>query len=229
MSDEKTFSRPTGAATHKRGRGRPSRISDTIERMRPGKEGEQPQKVQVPITEALCDVMRIGNYLETACAQVGIDKKIVYEWLKRGAREKRGKYTEFRFGVEKAQHDSEALLVGRIVGAGKEHWQANAWMLERKFPAKYGQRIRLTVDKELTDAVDRLEVEFRSEPAILERALRALAGDSNIPIGALEGEDGHALAGLPPAATVRASSDTGVRAAEALVEIDGGAGESLDE
>lgn len=211
-------------------RGRPSKISDTVKRKRPDPERRDVLvEVDVPIVDVIVEQLRIGNYFETACAVAGIDKTTGYLWLKKGAKQTRGAFRDFSNSVEKAQHEAEAVLVGRIVAHGKEQWQANAWMLERKFPEKYGQRIRLTIDRELTDAVQRVEVEFRDEPQLLERALRALAGDSSAPAHNPASLAGEAIAGLPPAARVRPDGDAGLRAADALVEADGSSGEGVDE
>jgi hypothetical protein len=82
----------------------------------------------------------MGNYIETASAYAGITKSTLYEWMKRGAREKRGKYKEFSNAVEKAMAEAEMWDVALIAQAAKENWQAAAWRLERKYPARWGRK-----------------------------------------------------------------------------------------
>jgi hypothetical protein len=131
--------------------GRPSKISDMVEVHREG------GVVSLPITDAICDVLKLGNYLETAAAVVGIERQTLYNWIEKGRRAKSGPYRQFFDAVEKAQSNAESLLVGRIMVAGVKEWQANAWMLERKWPRKYGRQVQIVVRDELTAFVDFLE------------------------------------------------------------------------
>nr|WP_255724707.1 hypothetical protein [Shimazuella soli] len=82
----------------------------------------------------------MGNYIETASAYAGINKTTLYDWLKRGARENRGKYRAFSNAVEKAMAEAEMRDVALIAQAAKENWQAAAWRLERKYPARWGRK-----------------------------------------------------------------------------------------
>jgi transposase len=97
---------------------------------------EVPAEVQQKIIQALLG----GNYLETAAAYAGIHKSTLYNWLKRGARQKTGPFRDFSDAVRKAQADAEVRDVARIAQAAAVNWQACAWRLERKFPAKWGRR-----------------------------------------------------------------------------------------
>lgn len=104
----------------------------------------RPSKLNPALQETICKSLSIGNYLETAAAVSGVSKSTVYDWLKRGAREKaegkKSPYTAFSDAVEKAQAQGEQRLVLIIAKASEEHWQAAAWHLERKYPSKWGRR-----------------------------------------------------------------------------------------
>lgn len=120
----------------------------------------RPIKLTPELQEELVKVIRAGNYIETACAYVGINKTTFYDWLKRGAREKerlaknpnaRPKKSEQPFvelsnAVEKALAQAEIRDVAIIGKAAEENWQAAAWRLERKFPERWGRKERLTAD-----------------------------------------------------------------------------------
>ena len=47
----------------------------------------RPTKLNEDITEEIVKAIKLGNYLETAAAYVGISKSTLYDWLRRGKRE----------------------------------------------------------------------------------------------------------------------------------------------
>lgn len=117
--------------------------------------GGRPTKLNYEVQEKIIQAIKAGNYIETAAAYAGISKSTLYDWLKRGEREKQRVaknpsyrirksekiYVEFSDAVEKALAEAEmrdVLLIGK---AAEEQWQAAAWRLERKFPERWGRRI----------------------------------------------------------------------------------------
>ncbi len=123
-----------------------------------GKMG-RPSKISYDLIKKITDAIRAGNYIETASAYAGINKSTLYDWLKRGQRERqrvaknaRNKvqkkeriYVEFSDAVEKALAEAEMRDVLTITKAASEQWQAAAWRLERKFPDRWGRR-RLDIE-----------------------------------------------------------------------------------
>jgi transposase-like protein len=81
----------------------------------------RPEKLISEIQQKIVDPLRMGNYIETASAYAGITKSTLYEWLKRGAREKRGKYKEFSNAVEKAMAEAERRDIALIAQSAKEN------------------------------------------------------------------------------------------------------------
>lgn len=117
----------------------------------------RPEKLTPEIQEKVVQLLTAGNYIETAALMAGITKVSVYNWLKKGRAAKGGMYREFFNAIERAQAAAEnrsVLLIGR---AANDQWQAAAWMLERKFPAKWGLRVQVTVREELAAALARLQ------------------------------------------------------------------------
>jgi transposase len=100
----------------------------------------RPTKLTPALQQEVVTLLRAGNYIETACAFVDVDKASLYAWLKRGNRQKTGIYRDFLNATEKAIAEAEIrdLEVIRKDGA----WQGAAWRLERKFPDKWGRRDR---------------------------------------------------------------------------------------
>lgn len=117
----------------------------------------RPTKLNEEVARRIVDLVRVGNFLETASEAAGVERRTVSRWLKRGAEEETGPFREFREAVEKAQAESESRDVALIAKAAKDDWQAAAWRLERKFPAKYAVRVRQVIEEELQRLLDRLE------------------------------------------------------------------------
>lgn len=113
----------------------------------------RPSKLTPEIQEKIVQAIRAGNYIETAAAYAGIDKTTLYDWLKRGARAKTGKYREFSNAVEKALAEAEVRDVAIIAKAAEKHWQAAAWRLERKHWQRWGRKERHEVTGEGGGAV----------------------------------------------------------------------------
>ncbi len=119
----------------------------------------RPSKISNEIKHKIITAIRAGNYIETASAYAGISKSTLYDWLRRGEREKQRAeenprykirksekpYVEFSNAVEKALAEAEVRDVAIIAKASEEQWQAAAWRLERKFPDRWGRK-RLDIE-----------------------------------------------------------------------------------
>ncbi len=104
----------------------------------------RPTKFSAAVSAKIVAFIMAGNYLEAAAAAAGVCKATVYDWLKKGApgnkkKDPKGIYREFSDAVEKAGGAAEVVAVGQIVQAGETAWQARAWWLERRFPARWGR------------------------------------------------------------------------------------------
>jgi len=101
----------------------------------------RPTKLTPETQTKIVNLLRAGNYVETAAAFCDIDKPSIYDWLKRGNRQKTGIYRDFLNAVERAQAEAEIRDLEAIRKDGA--WQGSAWRLERKFPQKWGRKERL--------------------------------------------------------------------------------------
>jgi len=101
----------------------------------------------------LYNLIKAGNYIETASAVAGINKDTFYEWVKYGCRLKEGRkkknknitpedmqFIEFSDAVEEALAIAEARDLKRIDDAAENDWRAAAWKLERRNPQRWGVR-----------------------------------------------------------------------------------------
>lgn len=96
--------------------------------------------VQTKLTKALAS----GCYRETAAHVAGIGVSTLYRWLEQGEadieHDKATPYRELREAIEKAEAAAEKKLLEIILAAAPKNWQAAAWTLERKNPARWGRR-----------------------------------------------------------------------------------------
>ena len=92
----------------------------------------RPSKLTPERLEKILESLREGNYRDTAAEGAGIAYNTFREWEKKGGVEEKGK---------RAEAEGEQLHIRRINKAGEEGaWQADAWMLERKDPKKWGRK-----------------------------------------------------------------------------------------
>jgi len=127
----------------------------------------------------------MGAYIETAAAYAGINKSTLYDWMKRGARAKSGKYKEFSNAIEKALAESEMRDLAVIAKASQENWQAAAWRLERKFPDRWGRRkakseiAKIEAETEFIREKTRLLKGAEKDTRLLEALIRSVNEDDD--------------------------------------------------
>jgi hypothetical protein len=100
----------------------------------------RPSKLTPEITAILAEAIRAGGTREAAAARAGIGPSTLYDWLKRGDTGDE-RYQEFSEAIKKAEADLEAKALGLILDAAGKSWQAAAWLLERRFPDRWGRRL----------------------------------------------------------------------------------------
>ncbi|MGM9924749.1 MAG: hypothetical protein ACI35R_10930 [Bacillus sp. (in: firmicutes)] len=123
----------------------------------------RPSKLSPELTGKITDMLRAGNYLETAAAYAGIDQSTLHRWMKRGAREmerveksdrtlrikkSEAPYVDFCKAIKKALAEAEVRDLIIISNAAKNDWKAAAWKLERRFPDKFGRKERINAQLE---------------------------------------------------------------------------------
>lgn len=108
-----------------------------------GGHGSSP-KLTDEIAERICQAVRTGATIEGAAAYAGVARQTFFDWLRRGRQPNaRNPYKKLAADLEEALGVVEVANIGRIAKAGQDEWTANAWILERRFPDKYGRRTRV--------------------------------------------------------------------------------------
>jgi transposase len=103
----------------------------------------RPTKLTQELQDEIVQWLKAGNYVETVCHLVGINKSTFYDWLKQGARAKRSSNRMYQFSnaVKKAMAFSESADLALIQKASiSGTWQASAWRLERRYPQRWGRK-----------------------------------------------------------------------------------------
>ena len=101
----------------------------------------RPTKLTAEMQSEIVELLKAGNYIETACAVAGLHKSTFYDWMKiADASTHKNKYTNFSDAVKKAMAWAEARDVAIIARHSEKYWQAAAWRLERKYPERWGRQ-----------------------------------------------------------------------------------------
>jgi hypothetical protein len=112
------------------------------------KEEKHPYKLDSKVTEPLLTAIRLGMFIEHACAYAGINSSTFRRW-RQDALDGIEPFKSFWPEVTKAEADSIIRRMSRIEQAAIEgNWTADAWVLERKYPDKFGKRDRLEISAE---------------------------------------------------------------------------------
>ena len=104
----------------------------------------RPPKLTLEMIEQICDLLIEGSTIARSAMLTGISESTIYRWLAMGKSEGAEPiYVELAARVGEAIESSEFELLQRmrIAGSKPDHWRATAWMLERRFPEKYGKNV----------------------------------------------------------------------------------------
>lgn len=121
----------------------------------------------------LLEGIKKGLTNKDACIYSGISESTLYAKLQNAKDEDNPVHKrdlDFLKLFEKATIEFKLTHHENIAKAGIEHWQASAWLLERKYKREYG---RLEMTKEVNDEFnDKTDEQLRQELKTLENAYK---------------------------------------------------------
>ena len=127
-------------------------------------------KLTPQLQEEFCKAIENGASILGACGHVKITEKTYYNWIDKANEAKtRTKFVKFQEAVETAKMKALFNFEQVIVSASMEHWQAAAWMLERRHPNIYGKKEKIEADVNhkglvgLADAIAKSKEKHRRE------------------------------------------------------------------
>lgn len=108
---------------------------------KPEKKAGRPPKLDVERVERLCQYLRAGNYIKTACAGAGISQSLYHNWHSTGCDDREAgrktKFVEFLERIEEASAEAEIMLVAEVRKAGGK---GALEVLKRRFRDRWGDK-----------------------------------------------------------------------------------------
>lgn len=146
--------------------GRPSLLSDPVR--------------GPAITEAFVEAFKECLPIGTACELAGVSRPTYHAWMAAGE-EGAQPYADFLAAVRRARAEGEQQRLKQVRegvnGSGIPDWRANAWILERRYPDKYGASVtvRKAEENALELIIDRLREGL--DPETFARCLVVIVGE----------------------------------------------------
>ena len=133
----------------------------------------RPSKLTRELQAEIIYLLKIGNFVETVCNFVGINKSTFYDWMKKGeeSNHPRNKYRKFQEAVEQAKAWSEAKDVAIITKASEDDWKAAAWKLEHQHPDKWGKKKYEDFDTDINELDEDPIIISKEELAMIKEVL----------------------------------------------------------
>ena len=112
--------------------------------------------------EKICEGVLKGNYISTVCKSVGISTSTYRNWKKRGELGEEPYATFLEKVTEcEAQAEMDILSVIYTSAIDQGNWLSSAWILERKYPNRFGKREQMALQ---TDNDFKLEISTAKSP-----------------------------------------------------------------
>ena len=111
------------------------------------KKGDtHPHKLNKTICDKICEGVLKGNYITTVCQSVGINRNTYYNWKKKGEQGIEP-YKQFYDRVTEAEAQAEMDILNVIYtnAIDQGNWLSSAWILERKYPNRFGKREQMAL------------------------------------------------------------------------------------
>lgn len=103
----------------------------------------RPSKLTDELRDSLCHALANGVYLAHAAPALGVDRRTITEWIRRGtadiaAGRNDTDHAALVLALETARERGTMLMTEIVTRAARRDWRAAAWWLERTRPAAFG-------------------------------------------------------------------------------------------
>ena len=118
-------------------------------------------KLTKELCDEICSYIEMGNYISRCCEAVGISNSTYRNWKKKGEKGIEP-YASFLKRVQKVEAKAEMVHTGIIHDVAEGgNWLASAWLLERKYPNRFGKREQMALQ---TDNEFELKISTAKSP-----------------------------------------------------------------
>lgn len=154
----------------------------------------RPSTFTPEVDEKLVGAVRAGNFRQVAAGYAGVPYRTLSSWLRQGRLCRDGPFGDFCHRFIEAERSAEIDMVEVVVSAARRGDARHAeWWLERKHPARWSQRIQVTIDEELSSflAMCKAELDEVAYRRVLRIAARKMSTDAmaSIAAGVASGDD----------------------------------------
>lgn len=106
----------------------------------------RPTKLTDAVQQDLVYALGEGAAIAHACDYAGIHPDTYYDWLRRGEAGEEG-FSEFSESVTRARGRGVLRHLRTITRASEAgSWQAAGWVLQHRYPAEYGAKLKISGD-----------------------------------------------------------------------------------
>ena len=145
-----------------------------------GKQSGRPSELNMEIAARICAHFQAGLFIQSALQAEQVPRRTYYKWIEQGERDleagKNSIFSEFLHMIKKTEVEVETRNI-LAVQAGESGWQGAAWWLERRLPARWGNRMRLSLEEAQDFARKLLGVLIEEIPdrAVVERIVSKMS------------------------------------------------------
>jgi hypothetical protein len=138
----------------------------------------RPTSLTPEVQATIVEHVRAGNYRSVAAAAAGVHRNRLAEWEKRGESGEEP-YAGFACALQKAEAEAEVELLAEIRAAqsgtpgvsAADLWTTKAWILERRFAARWCARVK----QQVAEHVDTLTAKLKADPELHRKVADVLA------------------------------------------------------
>lgn len=135
------------------------------------------------VTKAICEAIEVGLGLADSFMKSGIGARTGYVWKERGRLGREAlqadadapvapedmRYVEFFDKLEAARLGAKERLLTIVSNDAVDNAESAKWLLMKKWPREFGDRVQVTIDAELEGFLEDCEREL--EPEVFQRLL----------------------------------------------------------